>query len=222
MQSTTKKNSFQCLFLLLNTSIQSLNKNCMCSNNVIQQYCFYEYLDHDKGSSFDSSQKFKAESCSHLGVYRYRDNPKSGSAIEIQNGFPFGTGLFYCWFQIDGIVAISVHCTRTIWPGLVQLILVLVHLCSRNQFISQTHCSGMLHDIYHPKFYPAARYQVMECYMRSTISQYPAAGYQDMECYMISTIPQYQAAVYQVLECHMISTIPHYPAPITRWSNQNQ
>jgi hypothetical protein len=138
-----------------------------------------------------------------------RDNPKSGCAIEIQSGFLFGTQFFYCWFQIDGVVAISVHCTRTIWPGLVQLILVLVHLCSRNQFISQTHYNGMLHDIYHPTFYPAARYQVMECYM-------------------ISTIPQYPAAVYQVLECHMISTtIPHYPAarypaPITRWSNQNQ
>lgn len=134
-----------------------------------------------------------------------RDNPESGSAIEIQNGFPYATGFFYCWFQIDGVVAVSIYYTRTIWPGLVQLILVLVHLCSRNQFISQTHCNGMLHDVYHPKFYPAARYQVMECYM-------------------ISTIPQYPAAVYQVLECHMISTIPHYPAagypaPITRWSN---
>jgi hypothetical protein len=42
------------------------------------------------------------------------DNPKSGSAIEIQNGFPFGTGFFYCWFQIDGVVEIFVHCTRTI------------------------------------------------------------------------------------------------------------
>jgi hypothetical protein len=43
-----------------------------------------------------------------------RANPKSGSAIEIQNGFLFGTGFFYCWFQIDGVVAISVHCTRPI------------------------------------------------------------------------------------------------------------